>query len=871
MYNWLSDALDNSGTVITANRRLARVLADQFAISQRDAGNKAWRSPAVFTWQDWLSHLLANATHQESLPTRINAQQSQLLWERSLRKELDDTGSGISSLVRLSRDTWQRLADWQVSIGDVARLAANDDQRMFASVAGRYLGLLEHEGWIDDAGVGGLVLQQIVAGKLQFQGDYTFVGFERERPIVMAVQRAMNEQGANPRWAPDAKVNSNCSLQTFEDAAAELRAAGTWARRQLEDDVDAKIAIVTTGLEQDSERMARLVREGLSPGWQHGHASIFDALNVSYGQRLSDYPAISSALLLLRWLIQDLPSTDIGLLLRASQLGTAPTNGSSLAGRSRIELRLRQLPDRLWSPSMLTAEFRGRNDDEASDEAADWLMSLAAFSKRRRELPAQAAPAQWVVLIDEILRGFDWPGQGALNSADFQLINRWRELLNEFARLGLVSMRMSPRVALARLELMANETVFQPESKAAVVQLIGPLEASGAEFDRLWLAGVSTANWPPAGAPSQLVSRRLQEKFEMPDCTPANTLAYASDVLMGLVDSSKAVVCSYALRDDDSEQTASDLIAPLKLSAQEDESDPGWYASTLLALAQLTDSSDEIPVVAAEERISGGAGTIQRQMSEPLAAFIQGRMAARPLYPQAVGIPAPMRGNLIHDALYKLYIDLPTGEQIRTWRDKELTDRIDAAVNSAMQRHERNTDAVLRQLLLLERRRIADLLHQFVAVDGARGDFSIASVEGKFEFVAGNIRLPLRFDRIDTFDDQSIAILDYKTGAKKQLLNRAREVQQVQLFVYASATDVPVSALTLVNVDSREISFAGSGRGYRDADAWPELLQQVREQIAVACEDLSRGDVRINIEQSVQAARPMNLLSRFTELRRDVR
>ena len=871
MYNWLSDALDNSGTVITANRRLARVLADQFAISQRDAGNKAWRSPAVFTWQDWLSHLLANATHQESLPTRINAQQSQLLWERSLRKELDDTGSGISSLVRLSRDTWQRLADWQVSIGDVARLAANDDQRMFASVAGRYLGLLEHEGWIDDAGVGGLVLQQIVAGKLQFQGDYTFVGFERERPIVMAVQRAMNEQGANPRWAPDAKVNSNCSLQTFEDAAAELRAAGTWARRQLEDDVDAKIAIVTTGLEQDSERMARLVREGLSPGWQHGHASIFDALNVSYGQRLSDYPAISSALLLLRWLIQDLPSTDIGLLLRASQLGTAPTNGSSLAGRSRIELRLRQLPDRLWSPSMLTAEFRGRKDDEASDEAADWLMSLAAFSKRRRELPAQAAPAQWVVLIDEILRGFDWPGQGALNSADFQLINRWRELLNEFARLGLVSMRMSPRVALARLELMANETVFQPESKAAVVQLIGPLEASGAEFDRLWLAGVSTANWPPAGAPSQLVSRRLQEKFEMPDCTPANTLAYASDVLMGLVDSSKAVVCSYALRDDDSEQTASDLIAPLKLSAQEDESDPGWYASTLLALAQLTDSSDEIPVVAAEERISGGAGTIQRQMSEPLAAFIQGRMAARPLYPQAVGIPAPMRGNLIHDALYKLYIDLPTGEQIRTWRDKELTDRIDAAVNSAMQRHERNTDAVLRQLLLLERRRIADLLHQFVAVDGARGDFSIASVEGKFEFVAGNIRLPLRFDRIDTFDDQSIAILDYKTGAKKQLLNRAREVQQVQLFVYASATDVPVSALTLVNVDSREISFAGSGRGYRDADAWPELLQQVREQIAVACEDLSRGDVRINIEQSVQAARPMNLLSRFTELRRDVR
>ncbi len=870
MYNWLSDALDNSGTVITANRRLARVLADEFAASQRAAGRKAWRSPALFTWQDWLADLLANATHQEGLPTRINAQQSQLLWERCLRKELDDTDSGISSLVRLSRETWQRLADWRVSIGDVARLAANDDQRMFAKVAGRYLGLLEHEDWIDDAGIGELVLRQIVAGRLQFHGNYTFVGFERERPIVMAVQNAMSEQGANSQWAPEANANFACSLQTFEDAAAELRAAGAWARGQLEDNVNARIAIVTTGLEKDSERISRLVREGLSPGWQHAHSSLYDALNVSYGQRLSDYPVISSALLLLRWLVQDLPSTDISLLLRASQIGAAPASKSSLAGRSRIELRLRQLPDRRWSPAMVTAEFRGRNDDEANDEASDWLTSLAAFSKRRREIPAQATPAEWVVLVDEILGGFHWPGQDALNSADFQLINRWRELLNEFARLGLVSLRMSPRSALARLDLMATETVFQPESKDAVVQLIGPLEASGAEFDRLWLAGVSTANWPPAGAPSQLVSRRLQEKFEMPDCTPANTLAYATDVLMGIVGSSQSVVCSYALSEDDAEQTVSDLIAPLQLRTEAGGADPGWHASSLLALATLTESRDEVPVVTGEEKISGGAGTIQRQMNEPLSAFIQGRMAARPLYPQAVGIPAPMRGNLIHDALYNLYIDLPTGDQIREWIGKDLTERIDAAVNSAFLRHERNTDTVLHQLLLLERRRIADLLQQFVAIDGARGDFSIASVEGKFEFVAGSIRLPLRFDRIDTFDDQSIAILDYKTGSKKQLLNRAGEVQEVQLFVYAAATDVPVSALTLVNVDSREISFDGSGRGYRDADAWPELLQQVKEQIDAACGDLSRGDVRINIEQGVQAARPLNLLSRFTELRRDV-
>ena len=91
----------------------------------------------------------------------------------------------------------------------------------------------------------------------------------------------------------------------------------------------------------------------------------------------------------------------------------------------------------------------------------------------------------------------------------------------------------------------------------------------------------------------------------------------------------------------------------------------------------------------------------------------------------------------------------------------------------------------------------------------------------------------------------------------------------MQLFVYASATDVPVSALALVNVDSREVAFDGAGRGYTDVDVWPELLQAVKADIAAACTDLSKGDVRINIEQGAKSARPLNLLSRYTELRRD--
>lgn len=69
MYQWLTDALEGPSTVITANRRLARVLREAFAQQQLDAGKTAWESPAIHAWQDWLVQRMLEATDQASLPT----------------------------------------------------------------------------------------------------------------------------------------------------------------------------------------------------------------------------------------------------------------------------------------------------------------------------------------------------------------------------------------------------------------------------------------------------------------------------------------------------------------------------------------------------------------------------------------------------------------------------------------------------------------------------------------------------------------------------------------------------------------------------------------------------------------------------------
>ena len=859
MYDWLPEAVADDATVITVNRRLARVLADEFARHQVAAGKGAWRTPRILAWPDWLDAMLQGVQGQESAPTRINRYHSTFLWSRCLSRELPDASIGLGNLVRLARDAWERLSDWNVGIRDVARSAATDDHRAFAAAAGRYLRMLEDRDWVDDAALAGLVFEKLRDRRIPVPERVTFAGFDRDRPSVRGIRGCLAELGCTVADAPAMARGRDVALQAFDSTEAELRAAGAWARERLAHDPAGRIGIVAGGLERDSERSARLVREGLVPGYRWAKGVPADALNVSYGRRMSSYPAVSIGLLWLRWLAHDLRATDVSHLLRSPLLGVAP-----LAGRARLELRVRNFADRDWSPAMVTSALQGR--DEAAD-AADWLKRVGALTRTRHSLPANGAPADWAVIFDEALRSAGWPGQTVLDSADFQLVNRWRDLLNDLARMDLVAPRMTLDEALMQVGAMAAEAVFQPESEIASVHLLGPLEASGLEFDALWLTGLSASNWPPHGNPSVLVSRRLQEEFGMPDAVPAATVDFAQQLLSHLAGSAPEVVCSYPRHQDDAEQAPSELLAGLGAVVSPAAPDPGWCAAGQPGSVAVEIADDPVPPITEPERLTGGAAVIQNQLIDPIAAFIGGRLNVRVLDEQARGLTPLQRGNLIHDALYRLYVDQPGRDDIAGWGDRAA--RIARAIDGAFTRHERDADAVLLQLLARERRRVANLLDQFLALDVQREPFTVAGVERKLELADSGAVVELRIDRIDRLPDGRIVIIDYKTGAEKKFLDGQGNPREIQLVAYACAVDTPVAALALANVDSRNVGFDGVGEGFTNEENWPAKLEGWSDLVHAACAGIARGDVSVDARQSVEDARALNLVTRFTELRNE--
>jgi hypothetical protein len=355
----------------------------------------------------------------------------------------------------------------------------------------------------------------------------------------------------------------------------------------------------------------------------------------------------------------------------------------------------------------------------------------------------------------------------------------------------------------------------------------------------------------------------------MPDADPSDTLEYARTTLTKLLGAAGIVVCSYPESDDDAEQAPTHLLDDFAIRREDGISDPGWHASALSRIDQTEVVGDRVPPLQPDERVHGGANTLQLQMSDPVAAFIAGRLGVRTLQPQASGIPAAIRGNIIHDALHRLYAECPSRSTILAWVEQDIDERIGKALGIAFSRHRRYADAVLRELLVLEEQRSRRLLRAVVAEDAARESFAIDSVEREIEFLEAGVGMKMRADRIDRLPDDSVAILDYKTGVAKKMLRGDGEPNAWQLVAYACAVAERIAALLLLNVDSREVAFDGVGRDYKGADQWPENLGRWQQDVRLACEQLRRGDIRVNRVQGISDARPLNLLTRFTELVRD--
>jgi probable DNA repair protein len=468
--------------------------------------------------------------------------------------------------------------------------------------------------------------------------------------------------------------------------------------------------------------------------------------------------------------------------------------------------------------------------------------------------------------IDSIVKAAGWPRIDSPNSTEFQLINRWRQLLNDLAGAAQVTLSLSLRRAIGHLGRLAGDTLWQPEADpSGRVQVLGVLEATGMEFDAIWISGMDAAQWPPRRSPSPFIPRAIQLEYGMPDATPEDALTYSREVLEQLRSSAENCVISWCRRRDDSEMTASPLLAGIHTVSPTSCEDPGRFSASLSGNNIITIDTDEAPPVTGDERVRGGAYTVQRQFVEPFSAFVLGRLGVRPVEIISSGLSAAMRGNMVHDTLHNLFAGRPDRNQIDAWSHEEQERRIGSAIDAALADYRHGLDEPSLQILRLERERLRLLMFRLISQEQQRDEFRVGDVEYKTELHHGAVRLGIRIDRIDTLPDGRQLVIDYKTGTPKHFKDRHDNLTDLQLVAYAAALNGSIGGLGLINIDSREITYRTAGDGWRSDESWHETLSRWRMQLDTVLAGFAAGDVRIDTTQMSSEARPLAILSRFEE------
>jgi len=87
--------------------------------------------------------------------------------------------------------------------------------------------------------------------------------------------------------------------------------------------------------------------------------------------------------------------------------------------------------------------------------------------------------------------------------------------------------------------------------------------------------------------------------------------------------------------------------------------------------------------------------------------------------------------------------------------------------------------------LEIEEMRLVRLITEWLQYEATRAPFTVAKTEEKTSITIAGLGLDLRLDRLDTLDDGSSLIIDYKTGSSTNTWELPRPVD-VQLPLYST-------------------------------------------------------------------------------------
>lgn len=888
--------INDGATLVAVNRRLARFLASRYNAQKVADGCLVWETPDIITFSAWLEREYngaaesAEAGEEELLPLLLKPVQEIRVWHQIIGDS--DHGRALLQIPRtaeIARDAWDLTANWQVPAEALAA-ASSEDTSAFMAWSARFADICRERQWRDTAHLGRTVADLLISGRMRAPRDFILAGFDEWTPREKAVIEALVASGSEVAVMAHPDRRGNAIRAVFADADAELNAAARWAVEKAADHPDARIGIIVPDLSAVRKNVIRIFDDWFHPALVTTPGVEPSRMyNLSLGAPLAEYPMIHAALTGLGLLRGRLPIGEWSCWLRSPFWVGAKVEGSR---RALLDARIRRMGEAEIPLDRLVNIMSSATETPAACPIlAD---RLAGLRREMSEAPSHRMPSGWAAAFDRRLRILGWPGDGPLSSEAWQVHEAWQDALAGYAEMDRVTEKTDAETALADFTRYLASVTFQPETADVPVQIMGLLEASGVEFDCLWITGMHQENWPGLARPNPFLPVRLQRELDMPHASPEREVVFARRMTRRLLKAADEIVVSHGAAEGETALYPSSLILQLmevigsiggKRTSIPSNPDVSGHDGTRVQVIPSEKTSETIDETASAppcwrrirqaaifESLSdhqgpglpehtvakGGTGLLKAQAACPFSAFARYRLHAERLEFPTPGLDARARGGLVHRALEFLWEKLENHETLMAKPDVELAEEINAAVTRAVNELGRRLPGLMTpRFAALEKQRLAVLIGQWMVLEQQRAPFTVIGRETAIDSHINGITLRTRADRIDRIHGGGMMIIDYKTGDVSINDWLTDRIAEPQLPLYGIMADEKIGAVMFARIRKIDVACLGladdpalapglSTPASRNHENLEALLGWWREKLADLVMELRRGHATVS-------------------------
>lgn len=853
-----------SDIVVTASNRLAREIRGRFAMGARGS---AILLPQVLSWRTWLRdcwqqvRLQAVLSGDETIgaATLLSEHQEELLWAETLRQSgandrvlfLDDTvqacvrSAALADEYKISWDdeTWQRDEESSVFHTWYAALKQECKRRKYVRLSR---------------------LPEFLARRLATLGSLLgkrilFAGFDEPTPAQSALFRAAASAAGRASLLqahhPGNTDNSGSAIPhaIFRAASAEeeLRAAAMWAAGEAGENPRARIAVVVPDLAELRKLVIEIFDSVFRPPGEAIQLARMDRpFDVSLGERLSENPTARAAIALLPFLQGRASLGDAIYLLRSPYFARAH---QEFEARSMVEIALgrhRREDVSLTALREASIEIEARS----GQSLAFWkqsILRLEAFDSG-----GMRAPSAWAAAMRALWVECLWLGEPGLSSAEFQARHRAFEELGALAELDAIVPEMRFNQFARLLKRRFDGATFQPESSSKPILVAGLFEVTGLHFDAVWICGLTDNTLPRPVQPDPFIPSLLQRMHALPRSNARHESEFSERAFARILQLAPTVILSYPGRADQEELEPSPFlrklssdreipISPLSLSPT--------YLSLPAAIVEAIADWHSAPLADTQKRVQRGSQVLADQSACPFRAFARTRLRSEALSPQTAVMNRMDQGSFVHKALELFWKQTRSHSALLSLSEATLEERIVQCVREALATFTAEPgDLFADAQREAEEIRLVHLLRGWMEHERKRQPFTIVETEKRHTVDLGSIELQLRPDRIDQMEDNTLALIDYKTGIVKRTMWDGKRPEQPQLLVYLAAEQRPVGAVAFASLktgktgwelyaNDAKAQFSDSKRDATPEGGWPGFLERSHAAVTMLTKQFREG------------------------------